>query len=235
MTIKNIVRDYLDRTVSHPLRAGLDRIFMGCILKDGELAGTIEQYQWMMGCGREETDLLIQMVKQNEWQDMFACQQEGDLITITCCPIVKMGIVSRKRKEAGSKGGNPLLRKNKTNGKKKTDWTKGIVYPFESEKFMQAWQLWVRYKREQFRFSYKPIGLQGALKELSELSGGNENTAVAIIYQSIKNGYMGLFKLKKENQIKQLTDDEINDIAKKTWGKPEPPEEPEPPNQPPEN
>lgn len=85
-----------------------------------------------------------------------------------------------------------------------------IIYPFNSETFMNLWEVWRRFKKEQFNFTYKPIGEQGALKELSELSKGNEETAIKIIRQSIQKGWKGFFNLQTNGKSK-LTDDELAD------------------------
>ena len=72
-----------------------------------------------------------------------------------------------------------------------------IIWPFDSEEFKNHWGLWVRFKKEQFKFTYKSdLSLQGALKELAELSGGVEETAIKIINQSINKGWQGFFALK---------------------------------------
>jgi hypothetical protein len=67
--------------------------------------------------------------------------------------------------------------------------------PF-SPKFLEAWERWKLFKKEQFRFTYKPIGEQAAINNLFELSAGNESLAEAIMKQSIVNGWRGLFDLK---------------------------------------
>ena len=84
-----------------------------------------------------------------------------------------------------------------------------IIYPFNSETFLGQWQLWRQFKKEQFNFKYKPIGEQGALKELSELSAGNEELAVKIIHQSIQKGWKGFFELKNQSQ-KQFNNGKSN-------------------------
>jgi hypothetical protein len=78
---------------------------------------------------------------------------------------------------------------------------KPIKNPF-SENFLPRWEEWKAFKKEQFRFTYKPIGEQGALDELYGLSAGNEVFAAAIIKQSIANGWRGLFDLKNNNNGK---------------------------------
>lgn len=69
--------------------------------------------------------------------------------------------------------------------------------PF-TENFMPHWELWRAFKKEQFKFTYKPIGEQHAIDGLFELSAGNEAMALAIIKQSIKQGWKGFFDLKTE-------------------------------------
>lgn len=75
---------------------------------------------------------------------------------------------------------------------------KAFLNPF-SEDFMPVWEYWKKYKKEQFRFSYKPIGEQAAIDDLFELSDGNEALAKQIIKQSIVKGWQGLFAIKPIN------------------------------------
>jgi len=73
-----------------------------------------------------------------------------------------------------------------------------IPHPF-SEKFIPRWEKWKAFKKEQFRFTYKPIGEEGALNKLYRLSGGNEDIAFEIIEEAIANGWKGFFELKNNN------------------------------------
>lgn len=76
-----------------------------------------------------------------------------------------------------------------------------LIYPFESEGFMNAWKAWIEYKKSQFNFEYKSAtSKQAALTELSNLSSGIEDQAIAIIRQSVANGWKGLFKIKMQNE-----------------------------------
>jgi len=95
--------------------------------------------------------------------------------------------------------------------KVKESKVKEIIMPFDDEKFIESWELWKKYKKEQFRFIYKPIGEQGALKDIADLAKGNVNKAIAIIHQSIKKGWKGFFDF-KGNEFENITDDDINDI-----------------------
>lgn len=75
-----------------------------------------------------------------------------------------------------------------------------VVLPWPSDEFAEQWKIWKEFKQKQFKFKYVPIGEQAALKELSEISEGIEGVAIAIIHQSMSNGWKGLFKLKAEDK-----------------------------------
>ena len=78
----------------------------------------------------------------------------------------------------------------------KVKGTAPLVYPFADEVFLNRWEAWKTYKKEQFKFSYKHSGEQAALKNLGELARGNLEVALAIIQQSMGNGWKGFFELK---------------------------------------
>lgn len=82
-----------------------------------------------------------------------------------------------------------------------------IKYPFESLEFFNQWQRWIKYKKDEHRFSYKTNDSQEtALKNLFEDSGGRENVAIEMINRSIGNGHKGLFKQKSSNYGQSITD-----------------------------
>lgn len=90
-------------------------------------------------------------------------------------------------------------RKKKGENKDKDDDFK-IVFPFDSERFLSMWDHWKDYKKVQHRFTFKSKkSEQAQLKELSNLSSANEDSAIAIIEQSIAQGWKGLFQLKNNN------------------------------------
>ena len=75
-----------------------------------------------------------------------------------------------------------------------------IVFPFDSEKFMEAWGLWKVYKKEQFKFTYQTIGEQAALKDLSELANGDETKAIELIHHAISKSWKGIYPKSKNNK-----------------------------------
>jgi hypothetical protein len=97
---------------------------------------------------------------------------------------------------------------------KKETSKKKLVFAFDNKEFLQAWELWVNYRKE----IKKPIkGLsaaQGQQNKLSKLGGGDPQKAVEIIMQSIENNWVGLFDLKNQsNEQKTNTPDELKAVV----------------------
>jgi hypothetical protein len=63
-----------------------------------------------------------------------------------------------------------------------------------------TWKLWTEFKKEQFKFSYKSEkSEQIAINDLIRLSKNNDEIAKKIVFQSISNGWKGLFELKQNS------------------------------------
>lgn len=74
-----------------------------------------------------------------------------------------------------------------------------VVLPFDSEEFLNYWNMWKDFKKKQFKFTYAtPQSEQAALKDLVKLSNGDEQIALQIIEQSLAKGWKGFFALKNE-------------------------------------
>ena len=77
-----------------------------------------------------------------------------------------------------------------------------VKNPF-SEFFTSYWLKWKEYKAKEHKFKYKSEHSENsALNDLFKLSSGNEQTAIAIINQSISNGWKGFFELKNQTNVK---------------------------------
>lgn len=84
--------------------------------------------------------------------------------------------------------------------KKQPERKPEIHYPFGLE-FLHHWEQWKIFKKKEFKFQYKSTqSEQAALKELVKLSTGSEQTAIAILHQSMAHGWKGFFELKSENR-----------------------------------
>jgi hypothetical protein len=75
-----------------------------------------------------------------------------------------------------------------------------VVMPFDSQQFQDAWSEWKEYRKAEHRFQYRSAKTeQTALHNLQKISNNGENAAIAIIGQSIANGWRGLFELRGPN------------------------------------
>ncbi|MFD2600772.1 hypothetical protein [Flavobacterium suzhouense] len=70
-----------------------------------------------------------------------------------------------------------------------------IVYPFDTKTFSEQWAIWKDYKANEHGFKYKTaVSEQAALSSLGTLSKYDEATAIAIMHQSMANGWKGFFE-----------------------------------------
>ncbi len=75
-----------------------------------------------------------------------------------------------------------------------------LIYPFNSNEFMEIWDGWKRYKIKEFGFKYKSVeSEQAALVKLSEYSEGIENVAIELIKTSMSNGWKGFWPIENKN------------------------------------
>lgn len=104
--------------------------------------------------------------------------------------------------------------------------TREVVWPFNSDQFMNAWKEWEADRRERRVKPYTTRGLQTALHRLQQISQYNEGIAIRIISQSIANGWQGLFPLdnKRGNHQhdrprgKDITPDDLARLVAKRYG-----------------
>lgn len=97
---------------------------------------------------------------------------------------------------------NAIREDKKKEDKKKEDKREVVIFPFNSENFKKQWNVWKKYKSDQFNFKYKSEATeQAALSSLSKLAT-NEFDAIEIIHESIANGWKGFFELKNKKNGK---------------------------------
>ncbi len=76
-----------------------------------------------------------------------------------------------------------------------SDNVDAIVMPFDDEKFINVWNDWRDYKKQQHKFTYKgDKSEQAALKKLGDMSNGSLEYALEIVFYSMAQGYKGLYE-----------------------------------------
>lgn len=78
--------------------------------------------------------------------------------------------------------------------------SKEVVFPFKEKEFLDTWKIWIEERRESGIKKYTNRGEQSALHKLQKISNHDYKTAIAIINESISNGWRGLFALKSSQQ-----------------------------------
>jgi hypothetical protein len=73
---------------------------------------------------------------------------------------------------------------------------KEVVYPFTEIEFLETWKAWLQERRDRRYKSYTDNGEQAALHNLKKMANNDYRTAIAIVQQSIAQGWQGLFELK---------------------------------------
>ena len=75
-----------------------------------------------------------------------------------------------------------------------------LVFPFQEKEFLDTWKIWIEERRESGIKKYTNRGEQSALHKLQKISNHDYRTAIAIINESISQGWRGLFALKRDKQ-----------------------------------
>ena len=90
--------------------------------------------------------------------------------------------------------------KSKRKSKIKSKIKKEVIYPFQEKEFLEAWNIWIEERAANNYKKYTERAEQGALHKLQKISNHDYKTAIAIINESISNGWRGLFPLKESKQ-----------------------------------
>ena len=109
----------------------------------------------------------------------------------------------KKPLEGEGEGRSMKTEEEKGKGKKKKSAKPKpkIVNPWPNKNFEAQWQHWKIYKAKELSFKYKTQqSEQAALNSLATISNGHEKQAIAIMHQSMANGWKGFFELKNNNQ-----------------------------------
>ncbi len=70
-----------------------------------------------------------------------------------------------------------------------------LILPFDEIGFINVWNDWKDYKKQQHKFTYKgDKSEQAALKKLGDMSNGSLEYALEIVFYSMAQGYKGLYE-----------------------------------------
>lgn len=132
--------------------------------------------------------------------DLLECSFNGRQRHLSLGRVAKMTTLHRQNDESAS----PKCRHTNTSKEtsKNTLKREEVIFPFEEQEFLDAWNMWLEERRERRLRKFTPRGEQAALHDLAKMSNQNHETAIAIIKQSIAKGWQGLHPLKGARGIK---------------------------------
>jgi len=125
--------------------------------------------------------------------ELLECYFNGRVRHLSLGRLVKMSTLHRQNVDSASSKfphTNTVERTTKNTSKKE------VVYPFTETEFLEMWKTWLQERRDRRYKSYTENGEQAALHNLKKMSNDDYRTAIAIIQQSIAQGWQGLFELK---------------------------------------
>ena len=125
--------------------------------------------------------------------ELLECYFNGRVRHLSLGRLVKMSTLHRQNVDSAS---SKFPHTNTVERTTKNTFKKEVVYPFTETEFLEMWKTWLQERRDRRYKSYTENGEQAALHNLKKMSNDDYRTAIAIIQQSIAQGWQGLFVLK---------------------------------------
>jgi hypothetical protein len=178
--------------IAYDLRADCDMVKsiifdFNLFVHDNEMFGSISIQKRIDK--RKEKSAKARESAQYRWGNANALQSQSEGNAIKEIKVKENKVKENKVKEN-------KVKENKENITANASHSAEIVNPFGSSG-TRIWDAWKEYKRDEHRKSYKSAKTeQQAINQLYDLSGGNPETALKIVQQSIANQWQGLFELK---------------------------------------
>ena len=125
--------------------------------------------------------------------ELLECYFNGRVRHLSLGRLVKMSTLHRQNVDSAS---SKFPHTNTVERTTKNTFKKEVVYPFTETEFLEMWKTWLQERRERRYKNYTDNGEQAALHNLKKMSNDDYRTAIALIQQSIAQGWQGLFELK---------------------------------------
>ena len=125
--------------------------------------------------------------------ELLECYFNGRVRHLSLGRLVKMSTLHRQNVDSASSKFPHTYTVERTT---KNTSKKEVVYPFTETEFLEMWKTWLQERRDRRYKNYTDNGEQAALHNLKKMSNDDYRIAIAIIQQSIAQGWQGLFELK---------------------------------------
>ena len=125
--------------------------------------------------------------------ELLECYFNGRVRHLSLGRLVKMSTLHRQNVDSAS---SKFPHTNTVERTTKNTFKKEVVYPFTETEFLEMWKTWLQERRDRRYKNYTDNGEQAALHNLKKMANDDYRIAIAIIQQSIAQGWQGLFELK---------------------------------------
>lgn len=132
--------------------------------------------------------------------ELLECYFNGRVRHLSLGSMGKMSSLHGKNDDSASSKfphTNTVERTTKNTSKKE------VVFPFTEIEFLETWNAWLQERRDRRYKSYTDNGEQAALHNLKKMANDDYRIAIAIVQQSIAQGWQGLFELKRAKSGKR--------------------------------
>ena len=148
----------------------------------------------------------LKLLKELEENGVFSRDEDGAIYSPR---MIKDEVIRNVRSEAGSKGGNPILRGNLVNQNGKQNPTPSssssssssssinkeeeeVEFPvnLQTAQFKKAWAGYLDYRKDSQMKTLHVLSINAQLKKMSEWG---HNAAISAINETIGNGWQGIF------------------------------------------
>lgn len=92
-----------------------------------------------------------------------------------------------------------------------------LIYPFDSEAFLEKWAVWLIYRKEIKKPILGTISKQAQLVRISRMSEGSEENAILLITQAIEKGWRGIYPLTNEYKPNANKRQSASDAHQRFW------------------
>jgi len=125
--------------------------------------------------------------------ELLECYFNGRVRHLSLGSMGKMSSLHGKNDDSAS---SKLPHTNTVERTTKNTFKKEVVFPFTENEFLEVWKAWLQERRDRRYKSYTDNGEQAALHNLKKMANDDYRIAIAIVQQSIAQGWQGLFELK---------------------------------------
>lgn len=169
----------------------------------GQSLNSIETWSKLFRCSIQQVRTFFSLLKKDGMIELEGMQKTTRLTVCNYDNYNKTQQADNEQIPNQQRADNGQITTNNNDNNLKNEKNENLVSSLEKD-FFNTWEKWKKFKKKRFDFVYKHAREQEALDELNKISGGNFQTAIAIIEKSILNEWFKLYALNSEVKKEQM-------------------------------